>query len=447
MVPQNQIRQTQKQQVNFQLNLLNMKAKPLWTTMCCIWFLSMACGESKQQPDKMEYQALPLQSSIDSVAPMTGIVLWTNNPLNYTQAISLEFSYMLYKDVVKAKGVYDWSSVDRLLEAVASRGHHAILRFRYVYVGDKESAVPQYIRDLPDYEETIAISEGRETCFPDWRHPELQRFHLEFHKKLAERYNHDKRIAFLQTGFGLWAEYHIYQGSFILGRTFPSKDFQARFFRVMNENFTELPWSISKDAANEQYSPFSAQAELKKLKFGIFDDSFMHEKHDEYNTDCWNFFDRNRYKHSPAGGEFGYYRDYDQRHVLDPEGIYGRNFESEAKKFHITYMIGNDQPRYQSLERIKEASMACGYKFSITRFAASSDSVLVEIKNTGVAPIYRDAYVTVDGIRSSKSLRKLQPNSRMRLAFKRKTAKPQLSIESDFLLEGQKIKFAADLKQ
>ncbi len=416
------------------------------TSLLLVVILFTACNSSKNKPTETDiYQPLALVSQITSVQPMTGIVLWTNNPANNTDAISLEYSYMLYKDVVKSKDVYDWSKVDKLLEEVAARKHHAILRFRYVYVADKESAVPQYIRDLPDYEETIGLSEGHETCFPDWRHPELQRFHLDFYKKFAERYNKDKRLAFLQTGFGLWAEYHIYDGPFTLGRTFPSKEFQAEFFRMMNENFTDLTWSISKDAAYERYSPFIPYPDLLKLNFGVFDDSFMHKTHDQYNTANWNLLDRNRYRKAPAGGEFGYYTDYDQKNVLNIDGIHGRTFESEAQNFHITYMIGNDQPKYQSMERIKNAGMACGYKYKITKFEASNDSVLVEIRNTGVAPIYRDAYVAVDGVRCSESLKNLQPSGVMVLKFKKETKNPQLSIESDYLIEGQKIEFEAQL--
>jgi hypothetical protein len=359
----------------------------------------------------------------------------------------LEFTYFLYKDVVKAKGVYDWTALDKLLGEVAARKHQAIVRFRYVYVGDKESAVPQYIRDLPDYEETTGTSEGKKTCFPDWRHPELQRFHLEFYQKLAERYDNDKRLAFLQTGFGLWAEYHIYDGPFTLGRTFPSKEFQKEFFLKMSEYFAHTPWSVSIDAADSDYSPLAADPDLKKLKFGLFDDSFMHEKHGNYNTDCWDFFDRNRYATSPAGGEFGYYKKYDQEHVLDyPDGIYGRNFESEAQRFHISYMIGNDQPQYQSMQRIKDASMACGYRYEILEFETNGSQCRVRVKNKGVAPIYRDAYVTVDGVCASESLVMLQPGQEAVYEIASKGENPVLTIECEHLVDGRRIEFEANIE-
>ncbi|WP_203583412.1 DUF4832 domain-containing protein [Paludibacter sp. 221] len=402
--------------------------------------------ETKETENADGYKKVSLKSEITSVQPMTGIVLWTTSGKRTSDAISLEYSYLLYSDVVKQKGIYDWSKFDNLLNEVAKRGHQAVVRFRYVYVGDKESAVPQYIRDLSDYEETIGMSEGRETCFPDWRHAELQRFHLEFYQKFAEKYDNDPRLAFLQTGFGLWAEYHIYDGPMIAGRTFPSKEFQQTFFQEMSKNFKNTPWNISIDASDNKYGPFVMNPTLKDLKFGLFDDSFMHKSHASYNTSCWNFFDRNRYKHSPAGGEFSYYTTDDQKHVLDyPDGIHGRNFESEAEKFHITYMIGNDQTKYQTIERIKQASMACGYRYKITGFGVKENTSRVKVKNTGVAPIYYNAYITVNGVRCKDSLIDLQPGEEKLYEISSGGETPVLTIECDRLVEGQKIEFEADI--
>lgn len=392
------------------------------------------------------YRNVPLKSSITSVQPMTGIVLWTSNPKNKTDAISLEYSYMLYNDIVKEKGIYNWSSLDALLEKVASRRHQAILRFRFVYPGYTTS-VPDYIKSLDDYNETEGKSEGEKTWFPDWTHKELQRFTLEFYAELAKRYDNDPRIAFIQTGFGLWAEYHIYDGPFTLGKTFPSKQFQADFFKHLDTVFITTPWSISIDAADEKYSPFKQQSDLKSISFGLFDDSFMCEDHGEYNSRCWNFFDPKRYLRSPAGGEFSYYTDYDQLHVLDPKGIHGVSWEVACKAFHISYMIGNDQVDYQTMDRIKEAGMVAGYKFRITRFLLSKDSALVEVQNTGVAPIYYDAYVAVGGVRARESLKLLEPDSTLTCAIAISQGDQPLTIECDHLVPGQQIEFEANLEE
>lgn len=168
----------------------------------------------------------------------------------------------------------------------------------------------------------------------------------------------------------------------------------------------------------------------------------MHKNHSGYNTTNWNFFDRERYKTSPAGGEFSYYSDYDQEHVLDyPDGPYGKPFETFARDFHISYIMGNDQPRYQSIGRVKRASMAAGYKFKIVSLKTAKDTSVFEIMNFGVAPIYYDAFISVDGVRSVKSLKNLFPGETQTFSVSAGAENAEITIESDRLLPGQKIQF------
>ena len=392
-----------------------------------------------------DFNEIKIDAEITHVQPMTGIVFWDGQHQNIgVEVTSLEFSYMLYSDVVQEQGVYDWTVVENKLNQIASRGHQAVFRFRYVYVGE-ETAVPDYIKALPGYHETEGVSEGENTWFPDWTNQELQNFTLEFYTKFAEKYDNDPRLAFLETGFGLWAEYHIYDGPFEPGVTFPSKEFQIKFFRHMDTTFINIPFMISIDAANNEYSPFDEHPELLNIKFGNFDDSFMNEDFDvpgEYNTESWEFFGPDRYKYSPEGGEFSYYTTYDQKHVLDwPDGPYGKPYEYFAKKYHISFIIGNDQPLYQTKERIKQAGMASGYLFKIVSFFSKQDSSVVLVKNLGTAPIYYDAYVAVNDVRSEISLKNLAPGDSIVCPVSAGGENPKLTVISDRLVEGQSIEY------
>jgi hypothetical protein len=388
-----------------------------------------------------DWVEITITDSIENVQPMTGIVYWTTSSNVTSEAISLEFSYMLFNAIVQDSAVYDWGPVEDKLNAIAGRGHQAIFRFRFVYPG-YETSVPDYIKNLDDYNETIGLSEGRTTHFPDWTHAELRRFTLEFQQNFAEEYDDDPRLAFVQVGFGLWAEYHIYDGPFVLGGTFPSKAFQADFFNHMDDVWLNVPWSISIDAADATYSPFSQQTDLLDIPFGVFDDSFMHANHSNWNLGNWNFFDRERYRHSPAGGEFSYYTSYDQQNVLNPNtGAHGTSYEQWAQDFHITYMLGNDQPGYQTEARIKEASMASGYQFEITSFQTNSDSAHVSVTNVGVAPYYYDAFLAVNGVRSNQTLKNLSAGDTLHVQIPSGGNSPVLTIESDKLLTGQDIEY------
>ena len=414
--------------------------------------VSCTCVE-KPEPDDSglgpaEYGTrIPLQSAITHVQPMTGIVLWNTSGSNKKDYVQLEFSYMLYNDVCKEKDQFDWTPMDKLLQEVAARGHQAVVRFRYTYPG-YSCAVPDYIKEWPGYEATNGKSEGRKTEFPDWRCEELQRFHMEFHRRFAERYDKDPRLAFVETGFGLWAEYHIYDGPCVMGQTFPSHDFQAQFLPKMDEWFQDTPWLFSIDAADSKYAPFHKQKELLNLRFGNFDDSFMCEDWSGYNYSSWKFFGEDRYKKAPLGGEFSYYSDYDQKHVLDKAGMYGRVFEDVVAKVHMTFIIGNDQPGKQTPERIAEAAMSMGYRFEIRDFQVKEGALAaVCIANVGVAPIYRDAFVEVEGVRGDLNLRTLMPGDEAWVTIPCKASSASRPvIACDHLVSGQEIQYQADIQ-
>ena len=410
-----------------------------------LFFTCLGCSksDSNDSDDKIVEETPILNgggvAEIEKVQPMTGIVVWDGNPNKNSGAHSLEYSYMLYEDIVSEKGVYDWKLVEGKLNDIASRNHQAILRFRYAYVGQPTS-VPKYIKDLPDYNETKGLSETMETWFPDWSHQELKDFTLEFYEKFAEKYDNDSRIAFLQTGFGLWAEYHIYDGPFILGKTFPTKEFQTIFLNKMDELFNNLHWSISIDAEDTNVTPFRTNPLLLDLSFGIFDDSFMSEEHAAFNEPRFNFFGTDRYKTNPMGGEFSYYTMYDQQNVLSPNGPHGETYESFAKRFHITYIIGNDQYEYQTTQTIKQASLNTGYKFEVVKFEKSEGKSLLTVKNFGTAPIYYDAYLTINGNNSTKSLKTLMANEEGIFVINY-DGDEDLEISCERLLPGQTIDF------
>jgi hypothetical protein len=397
---------------------------------------SVACSADDLRP-------VPLTAKDSHVQPMTGIVLWTTNEEARTAPIQLEYSYLRYDQVVREKGQYDWTAVEKLLDAVAGRKHQAVLRWHDTYVG-RPTGVPAYIKALPDYRETVADSEKRRTGFPDWSHPELRGFVLEFFGRFAEKYDRDPRLAFLEVGFGLWAEYHIYDGPMELGKTFPSIEFQREFALRLGEAFRHTPWMVSVDAAGD-HSPFAADEKVLALPFGLFDDSFNHAQHAKWNEPNWDRLGRDRWKLAPAGGEFSFFEPKDQKEALSATGPHGVPFERHAAKFHVSFIIGDGQPRYQTAERIRDAGLACGYRFRVTRFESSASRSVVTIRNTGIAPIYHDAFPTVNDVRARESLKGLLPEQERTFEIAAGGTAPALTIESDRLVPGQRIGFEAEL--
>lgn len=393
---------------------------------------------------------ISLKSEVTKVQPMTGIVLWDTSPHRGSTAIQLEFSYLGYGRLVTPAGEWDWSLIEEKLDAIASRGHQAVFRFYLVYPG-RPAETPAHLRALPDYKETEGESEGKKTGFPDWSHPALPAFIKEFHTAFAARYDRDPRLAFVQVGFGLWGEYHIYDGPFELGKTFPDRALQGELFRHFAGVYKETPWSVSVDAAKPAVSPFQVDPSLLELKFGVFDDSFLCEDHARVNEKDWNALGRDRFLAAPAGGEFSYYSDHDQKNALAPDGPHGISYETLAKAFGISYIIGDDQPNHQPEDRLRGAGIASGYRFRVTNFASAAASgekpgrSELVVRNEGVAPIYHDAYVTVDGVRARQSLKGLAPGEDATFSVESGSEEPILSITSDRLVLGQVIGFDADL--
>jgi hypothetical protein len=397
--------------------------------------------ETKPPPERTgrseDFRPVKLHSAITGVRPMTGLVMWQSSKNSHSDAIQLEYSYMRYDDVVPRQGEYDWSAVEKKLQSIAARKHQAVLRFYETWPGRKTS-VPGYIKELPDYKETQAKSENRDTWFPDWSNTEYQRFFLEFYEKLAEKYDSDPRLAFLETGFGLWAEYHIYSGPELPGKTFPSTEFQARYFQHMVQAFRKTPWLISEDAHESKRSPFASQKELLGLGFGIFDDTFHEAWKPGYNREGWSFFGWDRWKRSPMGGEI-LLRDRARADWVTAA------WAEQARKFHITFMICEQWPRWTGMEAIRRYGMACGYRFKVTAFETNPNAARVTVTNAGVAPIYFDAFVSVNGIRSKETLKELLPGDSRRFTIAAGGAEPKLAIECDRLVPGQRIEFDADL--
>ena len=425
--------------------------------------LVAAACEQTVIPAELDKSFTPvsIQRQVDAVQPGTGLVLWSENASNrhaaYGKTISLEYAYCLPSQVVTGKdnGVvrYDWSSFNSWLRDVASRGHQAVVRFRYEYPGERSvdgqpgtTAVPGYIKKQPDYQETFYENEDGPTWYADWTNAELQWFTKQFYADFNAVYKNDPRIAFLELGFGHWSEYHIYGTPLQPGVNFPSDAYQKEFLEYVG-GVLEIPWLISIDAADS--SPVVGDASLMALTFGLFDDSFMHKDHEgDYNENCWKAIGKGtRWQTGACGGEISYYTSADQKNFLNPAGMYGVTWEQASAKYHISFMIANDAPgsQYGTAERFKEASMACGYHFVLTGLYANEKQTAAYVTNTGVAPIYRDAFLSVDGVRSTTSLKGLLPGDTLLVYIDKPTSGTDLAIVSDYILPAQTIQFDAKL--
>ena len=373
-------------------------------------------------------------------APLKGLVLWPDCAKAHpalSKEISLEFSYCLPCDMVSGvspggKAKYDWRKFDALLADIASRGHQAVIRFRYAYPGEKThgvrggTAVPAFIKERPGYTETFAENPDGDgpTWYPDWSCKALEDFTLGFYAEFARRYDADPRLAFVEAGFGHWAEYHTSGTETRPGRNFPSFDFQKRFFALMDKSFKMTPWMVSIDSAwreKKGVSPAVGFAQ-RGMPFGLFDDSFMCAEHEisggggGWNEKNWLAFGKDHWRRAPHGGEISYFSRSDQKDFLSPKGIHGVAWKDAAAKYHISFMIANDAPggKFATPARFREASLECGYRLRKKSERTERGGLAVEVANDGVAPFWHDATVASGGRRAKGTLKGIQPGETRR---------------------------------
>jgi len=94
-------------------------SKKQFFTIAVLFFLSMSHLTFGQ------FYSADLENTVDKVQPMTGIVFWSENSGDLStlgNKVQLEFSYLVYADVIQNAGAYNWSIVDNLLASAASNG-------------------------------------------------------------------------------------------------------------------------------------------------------------------------------------------------------------------------------------------------------------------------------------------------------------------------------------
>ena len=119
--------------------------------------------------------------------PMKGFMPWApedgSTPGTVANALpyTLEWAPFPVKDVVTGRDTYDFTKVDALLDAIASRGHQAAIRF-YLDTPGKESGMPQYLIDGgTDQSRKYDFENNRKISFsPNYDDPNVKEMLLHF---------------------------------------------------------------------------------------------------------------------------------------------------------------------------------------------------------------------------------------------------------------------------
>ncbi len=317
---------------------------------------------------------------------------------------SLEFDYLSLAAVVVGPDRYDWAPFEKLLDAIAGRGHQAVVRF-YLEYPAKPTGIPAYlIADGLKVHKYVNTNTQplppAEVVTPDYADPKLRKCLTAFIAALGNKYDGDPRLGYLTAGLlGTWGEWHTYPRS----ELFAKKDVQAEVLDAYEAAFKKTPVLLRYPAGPTD----DVYADTSRRPFGYHDDSFCWGTLDTGKADDdWFFVPKlvaggltERWTTQPIGGEI---RPEAWGQVFDakPTDKQVQDFTKCVETTHATWLMdsgmfeGKKQPKRRK-EQAEAKVRRLGYEFhipavAITPPAAGKLAVRAELENRGVAPFYAD---------------------------------------------------------
>jgi hypothetical protein len=310
---------------------------------------------------------------------------------------SLEWFYIPLSDVVQGADTYDWRPLDRLLTAIAGRGHQAVFRF-YVDFPKNPSGIPTYLLDAGlrtfPYDDAGNAMSPTPSVAPDYRDPRLIDCMVRFIHTLGARYDGDVRIAWVEAGlYGFWGEWHVHnhplQGE-PAGWEIGQRNKDA-LLRAYAESFARTLVLI-------RYPKITDDRRLL-AHFGFHDDSFLEDTLGSQRWQFWplmqQFGTTEAWRTRPIGGEI---RPEFQAALWDQwPNVEGQDIKTAISTTHATWMLDDGlfktSPTSEERTNALRAERLMGYTlFCIASRIApgkgASTEVSVRIENRGVAPFY-----------------------------------------------------------
>lgn len=240
-----------------------------------------------------DLQTIKYEESVMEIAnPLKGWVIWGETPVTPPQPTTLFFSYRSWRQLEPEEGTFDFQSWEEdVWSHWTDQGMKAIFRVYLDYPG-RSIGVPQWLIDA-GLEMTEYDDHGGGWS-PDYENPLLLEKLQRFIAALAERYDNDPRVAFIDVGLlGHWGEWHTYPRT----ELFASASVQRAVMETFIERFQ------SKKLMLRYPTLWTAQR-----PFGYRDDCFLT---DTDGPESWYFLNRIRSSHAqdvwktqPIGGEF-----------------------------------------------------------------------------------------------------------------------------------------------
>ncbi|MEF2247369.1 DUF4832 domain-containing protein [Paenibacillus sp. IITD108] len=230
----------------------------------------------KQLKNKDKSKAFYPRESFEALNnPFMGWVPWTTHSGDVSQPYSLMYAGITWREIEPVKEQFDWEGIETKynLNYWGDRGKKVILRLILTYPTGTNT--PDR-KDIPDwlYDELVE-AEGAENAgkwfaspdigngfAPNYSSPVLIREHERLIKAMAERYDNDPRIAFIQIGsLGQWGEFHNWPED--LAGKFPNVSISDQYIQHYVDHFKNKLSGVRK--------PFPI---AREHQLGLFNDVF-----------------------------------------------------------------------------------------------------------------------------------------------------------------------------
>lgn len=315
---------------------------------------------------------------------------------------SMEWFYISVKEVQTGMNSFDWTALEKHLDAIAGRGHQAVFRFYYDYPG-MPTGVPEFLIDgglkMNQYDEPDNL--GGSGYSPDYENQTFRTSMQNFIKAFGAEYDGDPRIGYLTLGLlGFWGEWHTwpYDGWNPPKENWtPSNTVYTEVLTAFDKAFNKTPLCVREPKDGIP----NAEADI-----GYHDDSFSRATLTaDAGGQSWSFMEKvtaakeqNKWKTNPIGGEV-YPVDQMTLFASDPwMGGEGQTWEACLAQAHPTWLMCHKIQVYtgDTLQNARIASRQLGYDFQVAKAyydnVTSSEPLYlgIDIKNIGIAPFYYD---------------------------------------------------------
>ena len=383
---------------------VTMKTKQK-STACAFTLLALACSALAAGAGTNFYSLGRSASPTNN--PLKGFLPYSGKYTTFPH--SMEWNYLSLRALMSGPTNFNWSSLETLLNPIASRGHQTVFRVYLDYPG-KTTGIPQYLLDagLVTRSYTDHGNNGKSVS-PDYENPLLRQALTNFIAALGARYDGDPRIGFITVGLlGFWGEWHTYP----YDDWFASASVQDQVLAACTNAFRQTRLLCRYPNKTGSFNPAT-------LPIGYHDDSFAFST---IAPPSWHFLGQmatagatNKWRTQPIGGEV---RPEVQDCMWDTNQTdcvpAGQGYDLCVDRTHASWMLnhGAFSPGYTGNQKTLAVagSARLGYELYVSNAVlvdasvAGSLKVNVQLRNTGVAPFYYDWPVQLGARNSSNVL-------------------------------------------